>query len=65
MLRFLKVLLPIRFTFQINKINIIIIALIEMHHSKNVRKEMKALFVRVSSKQTCFLEFPRKKILDA
>ena len=56
-------LLPIIFTFQIIKINIIGIALIETHHLKNIRKEMKALFVRVSSKQTSRVSssFPGKK----
>ena len=42
-LRFLRVLLPINFNFQIIKTNIIIIALIEIHHLKNIREEMKAL----------------------
>ena len=37
-------------------IGIIGIALIEIHHLKNIRKEMKALFVRATSNQTSFLE---------
>ena len=63
--RFLRLLLSINFTFQIIKIKMIIIALIEIHHLKNIRKEMKAIFVCVSSKQMSFLEFARKKILEA
>ena len=43
-------LLPINFTFQIIKISIINIALTKIHHSLEIRKEMKALFARVSSK---------------
>ena len=48
-------LLPINFTFQIIKISIINIALTKIHHSLEIRKEMKALFARVSSKHSHLL----------
>ena len=56
-MRFFKGLLPVNFTFQIIKISIIIIniALTKIHHSLELRKEMKALFARVSLKHSHLL----------
>ena len=48
-------LLPINITFQIIKISIINIALTKIHHSLEIRKEMKVLFARVSSKYSHLL----------